>query len=308
MSEIPILIHMAGPDALEPSSESGGPTTYEELAELLRGRMDTFAPGQRRIAELLLTEPDATALRSIGQTAEIAGVHQSSLVRFATLVGLRGYPSIVALCRRHLAVGANLVSRFEQAKRSSGEGNLLSKTLEHENANLSRTLARISSDEWDATVKALAECRQVHVMGLRKCLSVAQLLAYLLRLVRNDVHQLAPVTGSLVDELRELQEGDAFVAISISRYSAETVRAFREASERGLLTIALTDTAASPLARVAKHCFLIDCDGVTVLRSVASFIVVVQALATGVALKNGTRSRNELLADESLLERFNVYD
>ena len=159
------------------------PKTYEELTTALQERMRTLAVGQRRIATLLLTDPDGTAFRSISQTAKEAGVHQSSVVRFASLFGLRGYPALVALCRDHLAREAQLVSRFGLAQKQS-ETDLLHSIAEHDQQNIQRTFTRISPEQWTDTVEVLAEADKIHVMGLRKCLPVAQLMAYLLRLVR----------------------------------------------------------------------------------------------------------------------------
>ncbi|MGH3359346.1 MAG: MurR/RpiR family transcriptional regulator [Nocardioidaceae bacterium] len=283
------------------------PTSYDELRSVLQHRLTGLAPGQQRIAHVLLTDPDGTAFRSIAETARLAEVHQSSVVRFATKLGLSGYPALVALCREQLRVDAQLIARFGRAQQHVDGDSLLTRTLDHERENLQRTYTRLSTEQWEQAVRVLATAEHIHVMGLRKCLPVAQLMAYLLRLVRPGVHQISPVTGSLVDELRELHEGDAFVAASINRYTADTVRAFEHAKSRGLTTITFTDTAASPLARGADVTFTVDCEGVTILRSVTAFISLVQALATAVAVSNGTQSRDELLTDEALLTDFSVY-
>ncbi|GLY65844.1 MurR/RpiR family transcriptional regulator [Amycolatopsis taiwanensis] len=283
------------------------PQSYAELRAELQARMDSFAPGQRRVARLLLTDPEATAFRTIAETAREAGVHQSSLVRFATNLGLGGYPDLVKLCREHLAERAHLVGRFERAERNGTAGGLLARVVEHDQQNLARTFERIEPEEWQRLVRLLAAAPRVHVMGLRKCLPVAQLLAYLLHMVRPDVRLIAPVSGGLVDELRDLRDQDVFIAIAIRRYTADTVRAIRYAREHGLHTVALTDDAASPLATAADFPFFVETEGVTLLRSVTSFISLVQAMSTAVALETGARSRAELLLDEELLDSFDVY-
>ena len=280
---------------------------YPELQAELQARMPSLAPGQQRIAKVLLTDPEGTALRSIAETARAAEVNQSSLVRFAAMLGLKGYPALVRLCREHLSGQANLVSRFERARQHSGQESLFSAVLKHEKENLARTYARIDEHDWEMAVCTLAEASSIYVVGLRKCAPAAQLLCYLLRLVRRRVEQIVPAAGMFVDQLRDLEPDGVLVAISIRRYTADTVRALEHAKARGLKTIALTDDPASPLARLADTTFYVETEGVTILRSMTVFTSLAQTLATAVALQLGTRSRDELLVDEKLLQDFHVY-
>ncbi|BCW44992.1 MurR/RpiR family transcriptional regulator [Arthrobacter sp. StoSoilB5] len=282
--------------------------TYSQLQAELQSKMESLAPGQQRIARVLLTDPEGTAFRSIAETAKIAEVNQSSLVRFATMLGLKGYPALVRLCREHLADQANLIRRFDRVQQRPGSiQSLFAGVLDHETDNLTRTYARIDEADWNLAVKSLTDAPWVYVMGLRKCAPVAQLLSYLLRLVRPGVEQIAPAAGMFVDQLRDLDPDGVFVAIAIRRYTADTVRALNYAKNRGLKTIALTDDSASPLARLADTTFYIETEGVTILRSMTVFISIAQTLATAVTIQNGARSRQELLIDEQLLEDFNVY-
>lgn len=283
------------------------PRDYAELRAELQARMPTLAAGQRRIARVLLADPEATAFRSIGETAKVADVHESSLVRFAAAFGLSGYPALVRLCREQLAEQAQLVRRFEQAAELTGPEALLGSVVEHDRQNIARTFARLDKDTWDEAVALLTDARHVYVLGLRKCFAVAYLLAYLLRLVRPGVRQLTPSAGMLADDLRDLEADDVFVALSIHRYTADTVRAIAEAKRRGLGTLALTDNPASPLVPHADLTCYVETGGVTVLRSLSAFVSVAQALATGVALRSGTTTRSELLLDEQLLDSFDVY-
>jgi DNA-binding MurR/RpiR family transcriptional regulator len=292
--------------ALKNAYGNSAPVSFAELRVLLQAGMDSFAPGQQRIAKVVLTDPEGTAFRTIAETAKLADVHQSSLVRFATGLGLPGYPGLVKLCRQQLADQAQLIRRFELAE-EHGATDLFTVAVEHDQQNLSRTYARIETEQWDRAVSMLAEAQRVHIMGLRKCLSVAQIMSYLLHMVRPGVHQVAPVTGELVDALRDLEKDDVFVAISIRRYTADTVRAMEYATQHGLRTIALTDDAASPLAAGADVTFFVDTNGVTILRSLSAFISLVQTLSTAVALKMGARTRAELLHDEALLDGFDIY-
>ncbi|WP_245645326.1 MurR/RpiR family transcriptional regulator [Pseudonocardia acaciae] len=283
------------------------PANYPQLREVLQDRLPTLAPGQQRIARLLLDDPEGTSFRSIGETARLAEVHSSSVVRFAGLLGLAGYPALVRLCREQLAMEAHLVRRLEQAKEHTETTKLLGAIAENDTRNLTRTFARIDRGDWERAVSLLRTARVVHVVGMRKCYSVAHLLTYLLHMVRPGVRQIGGAGGLLVDELRELAADDVLVAVSIRRYTRDTVRAVEFARQHGVATIALTDDPSSPLARAASLTFYLETGSVTVLRSLSTFTAVVQALATSVAVSLGKRGRDELRTDESLLESFAVY-
>jgi DNA-binding MurR/RpiR family transcriptional regulator len=283
------------------------PSNYDELGEVLRARLPKLAAGQRRIAHLLLADPEGTAFRSISETARLADVHESSLVRFATSLGLAGYPALAQLCRAQLAEQAQLVRRFERAVHGDGQGPLLGEIAEHDRQNLARTFARIDPAAWTQVIETLAGAPSVHIIGLRKCFTVAYLLSYLLNTVRPKVRQLGAAPGLLVDDLRDLAEGEAMVAVSIRRYTTDTVRALAHAKSRGLRTIALTDNAGSPLTEYADVTLYVETAGVTLMRSLTAFTSLVQALATDVALRLGSMTQAELLTDERLLDEFDVY-
>lgn len=283
------------------------PVSYGDLRSLLQARLESLPEGQQRIARLVLSDPEGCAFRTISETARACDVHESSVVRFAAALGLEGYPGLVELCRQELSDQAQLVRRFEEARQHEMSSQLLKAVAQSDERNLERTYARIDEASWDRVVSLLAKASAVHIIGLRKCFSVAYLFTYLLHLVRRNVHQITATSGLLIDELRDMNTGEVFVAISIHRYTSDTVRALAHARKLGLATVVLTDNAASPLASYADEVFYVETTGVTILRSLTAFASVVQALATAVAIKLGTKSRSELLLDEELHETFQVF-
>jgi len=177
------------PDQRESRGHDGTATQLPGASGRAAGSDAGLAAGQRRIARVLLADPEATAFRSIGETAKIAEVHESSLVRFAAALGLPGYPALVKLCRQQLAEQAQLVRRFEQVAELTKTEELLGAVVEHDQQNIARTFARLDQASWAAAVDMLAGAKHVHVIGLRKCFTVAYLLTYLLHMVRPGVRR-----------------------------------------------------------------------------------------------------------------------
>jgi DNA-binding MurR/RpiR family transcriptional regulator len=283
--------------------------TYDDLVGVLQQRMPTLTRSQRLLAQRVMADPEGVAFMTVTELAAAVGVNESTVVRFATGLGLEGYPGLTRLCRERLREQAQLLRRFGNLERLTGEArDPLDLALGFEQANIARSLTGIDRDSWDRAVAKLATANRVHVLGLRKCYSVAFLLGYLLRMVRDEVATLSAGQGTLAEELRRVQRGDVFVVVSIHRYSRDTVRAFEWARKAEATTVALTDNPSSPLAVGADHVFYVDTTGAAVLRSMTGFVAVAQAMANAVAAERGVEARSALELEEELLNQFDVYD
>jgi DNA-binding MurR/RpiR family transcriptional regulator len=289
-------------------STENAPASFAQLATLLQARQATLTPSHRAVAERVLNDPEGIAFMTVAELAAVVGVNESTVIRFANSLGLDGFPAMVRLCQERLREQAQMLRRFETpANQPDDVSEIRAGMAGLDQANISRSFARIDPEDWDTAVTALVDAPAVHVLGLRKCYPAAYLLGHTLQLLREDVTVLSQGAGTLADQLRGVHKGHVFVGLSIHRYTADTVRAFIKAHEGGATTIALTDSPASPLASSADVAMYLDTGSMSVLRSVTAFVSVVQALAADVAARGGTRTRSALLTEESVLDEFNVY-
>jgi DNA-binding MurR/RpiR family transcriptional regulator len=290
------------------TAERWQPGSFNELVQLLHSVLDDLSPGQRAIARFLLTNPDRSAFMTITELAGEAGVNESTVTRFATRIGLKGYPALSDLLQENLVSQSHFLNRFQAFEQLQQRGDdLVERSLMFDQMNLTRTFANLDRIQWDKAVSALTTGRQVYVMGLRKCYSVAHFLAYALHLIREGVSQVSLDSGNLPEQVRGLGPGDTCVGISIRRYTREVVQVLSFAQQRGATTIALTDDPASPLNRYADFTFHVEADGASILRSLTAFMSVSQALVGDVARQLGTSTRSSLLVEEDLLREFETY-
>ncbi|MGY4103157.1 SIS domain-containing protein [Nocardia sp. R16R-3T] len=79
------------------------------------------------------------------------------------------------------------------------------------------------------------------------------------------------------------------------------MRAVESASRRDATTIALTDVAFSPLARIADVTFYVATGSLTVLRSLTACTEQVHAVVTAIALRlESVGTDTDILDDQSL--------
>lgn len=290
--------------------ENTTPGNYEELSGLLQRNLPGYAPGQSRIARLLLNDVSGFAVRSLDENAQAAQVHSSSVVRFAKSLGFDGYPSLVKLCREQLSEQAHLLRRFDQALRQepvASENESTPQAAQYFRNDIALTFSQIDQTSWQEAIEAIAHAANVHICGLQKCFSAAYLFSYLLHMARNHVYLLDNPAGDMLSQLREIDSQDVFLAISINEYTSFTVTAARRAKERGATVIAITDASSSPLALIANHTFLAECEGPYVFRSLSAIFALVESMAGEVSIALGENTRSQLLQDSQLIKDLGLY-
>ncbi|GGQ76803.1 MurR/RpiR family transcriptional regulator [Couchioplanes azureus] len=204
-----------------------------------------LTPTQRRIAHSLVQHGPSAAYLSAAEVAELAGVSQPSVTRFAMALGYAGYPAL----RRELRALA-----AEPAIPPEPGENPMQEALRAE----SRRLERMADELGDLraieqAAGMLVGSRPLPVLGLRAAAPLAGYFGYFAAKVHPDVRVLDGGGTILLDRLDQARAAgaSAVLAIVLPRCPRETLDAIREAKELGLAVVALTDSAVSPVAEAA---------------------------------------------------------
>jgi DNA-binding MurR/RpiR family transcriptional regulator len=224
-------------------NESGAAPT-DRLLDLFHGVRLT--PTQRRIAHCLVQHAGAAAYLSAAEVAELAGVSQPSVTRFAMALGHDGYPALRRRLRELSATGGADPADAENA---------LQRAVRAELDNLDRLAAQLADAGRIAEVgKLLAASRPLPVLGLRAAAPLAAYFAYFAAKVHPDVRVLDDGGSLLADRLEQATAvgASALLAFVLPRYPRETLDALREARDAGLTVVAITDSPVSPATEYAE--------------------------------------------------------
>ncbi|MEV7865854.1 MurR/RpiR family transcriptional regulator [Streptomyces sp. NPDC088124] len=210
------------------------------LQQLFEGHRLT--PTQRRIAHSMVRQAvDAPFLSSV-ELAELAGVSQPSVTRFAVALGFDGYPAL----RRHLrevspggrAEGETPYNEYQQAVRGEIE-------------NL-RRLADLLADPApvERAGRLLADSRPLPVLGLRAASSQARGFAYFAAKVHPDVRLLDEGGTMLPDRIDTARSAgaSALLCFALPRHPKEVLEALAYARSAGLTVVTVADSAFAPVA------------------------------------------------------------
>ncbi|GAA3060023.1 DNA-binding MurR/RpiR family transcriptional regulator [Streptomyces olivoverticillatus] len=211
------------------------------LQKLFEGHRLT--PTQRRIAHCMVRRASDAPFLSSVELAELAGVSQPSVTRFAVALGFDGYPAL----RRHLRDVAPAAE--EPGERSYNE---YQQAVHAEIDNL-RHLASLLADPAPVARagRLLAASRPLPVLGLRAATAQAAGFAYFARKVHPDVRLLDEGGTLLVDRIDgAVRAGaSALLCFALPRHPREVVEALEYAQGAGLTVVTVADSTFAPVAR-----------------------------------------------------------
>ncbi|AZP18345.1 MurR/RpiR family transcriptional regulator [Streptomyces aquilus] len=220
-------------------------TPAARLQALFEGHRLT--PTQRRIAHSMVRRAADVPFLSSVELAELAGVSQPSVTRFAVALGFDGYPAL----RRHLR---EVAPAERQQSADSASYNEYQQAVEAEIANL-RHLAELLADPRPVqrAGRVLAASRPLPVLGLRAAASQAYGFAYFAAKVHPDVRLLHEGGTMIHDRIdAAVRAGaSALLCFALPRHPREVLDTLGYAKEAGLSVVTVADSAFAPVAKVS---------------------------------------------------------
>ncbi|MGW3863780.1 MurR/RpiR family transcriptional regulator [Streptomyces sp. NPDC005047] len=235
---------MSGTSGAGASGGMGGADSpAARLQALFEGHRLT--PTQRRIAHSMVRRAPEVPFLSSVELAELAGVSQPSVTRFAVALGFDGYPAL----RRHLREVAPA-----EPDAGTDDRNEYQQAVMAEIENL-RHLAEVLADPGPVAEagRMLAGSRPLPVLGLRAAAAQAHGFAYFAAKVHPDVRLLNEGGTMLHDRVDAAVRAGAtaLLCFALPRHPREVVDALTHAKEAGLMVVTVADSAFAPVAKVS---------------------------------------------------------
>jgi DNA-binding MurR/RpiR family transcriptional regulator len=261
------------------------PKDYEELIRAIHERYEDMNKSYQRIAVYLTQNPNDVAVNSMNAIAATCGLHASSFVRFAQMLGYKGFKELQAVFQKRLSTAApGFEARIKaletelSGRGSVGGGAFLHELVLRDIASLQELLSNISAKTIDKAIRRLEAADTIYLLGQLRSAPVVDLLRYILTMLGKRVVLLDASGGLATHMAQAIRRSDLLFAVSFRFYATEVVNIVEQAASRGVPIIALTDSTLSPLAKNATVLFAFS-------RSLAAPMCLAQALTVGLAAK-----------------------
>ena len=268
-----------------------------------------FSKGQKLISRFIINNYDKAAFMTAGRLAAEVGISESTVVRFASELGFKGYPEMRKAIQDMIRNRLTSVERIEVAKRMIDEREILKSVLSSDVENLHTTLNEIDQEKFDLVVNRILSSENVYIVGMRTSTSLSSFLGSYLKLIRKNVFVVQDTMASEVfEQLIRIGKNDLFIGLSFPRYSKHTGDAMTFSKSRGAYTVAITDGKHSPCYDVADICLFAKSDMVSFLDSLVAPMSLINALIVAVGSRSPDNSLETFKQLEHIWEEYDVYE
>lgn len=281
-----------------------------DILSTIHNKLGSFSKGQKRIAQYILDDYDKAAFLTASVLGKTVQVSESTVVRFASLLGYDGYPEMQRALQEMVLNRLTSVQRMEVgAERIAQEEDILSAVLHGDAERIRTTVEEIDRAAFDGAVEALLNARRIYILGVRSSAALATFLSYYFNFIFDDVRLVSCASDSqMFEQLVRISPQDALVGISFPRYSTAAIRAMEFSNNAGAHTIALTDCQSSPVARNAEYVLCAKSDMVSLADSMVAPMSVLNALIVSVASKRRQETSQIFDSLESIWDTYHVYE
>ncbi|MGU7779354.1 MurR/RpiR family transcriptional regulator [Burkholderia sp. PU8-34] len=252
------------------------PGAIERIHHASATASDALKPVARWLASHSL---DAATL-TIEEVAEACGGSVASVNRFAKHAGYRGFSELKADLAAVVRQALQPVEKLDASSAQEGIGAWLA---DHQ-SNLAAMDSSLQRERLAQVVTRIVASNAVYCLGLGLSTYLTGLLADTLMPYHRRVVWAAAGGGSeqAARHMTHIGTGDTLVAISLPRYSRDTVELARFARERGAFVVALTDNPTAPLAATADAVLLAPAEHRVLSSSSVAMVALIETLASEV--------------------------
>jgi len=274
----------------------------------LRTNLDFLTGAEKKIANVILSNPQRFTTYSLDELSELAGVSHGSIINFSRKFANGGFPALKLSVASSLHIDDVPISTTDicATPKEVLERNITSCTRAFEltsGLNPADTLQRVA----DRILRA----KKVEIYGVSRSAVVATDLYY----------QLLPlgISASFVSDILAcavsasmLDPGELVIAVSSSGKTGEIVKTVKNAKAHGVPVVCLTSNINSPLARLSDDVLLVAPNDTSISgRSTEirlSQMLLAGTLCAYILSKMDESGRKRYIELTSVLKTYNVDD
>ena len=280
-----------------------------ELLNRINERYSHMSKGQKMLSTYITDNYDKAVFLTADKLGKVVGVSESTVVRYATFLGYKGYPEFQKALEELVRNKLNSIQRMEVTYGRISQSRILESVLQADAEKIKRTLEEINQEAFEMALDMILKAEHVYVVGIRSCAPLASFLAFYLNLIMDHVHLLHTSSSSeLFEQMVRISERDVIIGISFPRYSMRTLKALEFANNRNAKVITLTDSIHSPMNLYSSCNLIAKSDMASIVDSLVAPLSVINALIVALCMRKQDEVAKTLETLEQIWDEYQVYE
>lgn len=279
----------------------------QDLIRVIQAKFQKLSKGQKLISDYILKHYDKAAFMTAAKLGKAVNVSESTVVRFAIVLGFEGYPELQKALQELVKTKLTSVQRLELTGDLVNEENALKGVLKADMENIRSTLEKINQRTFDQFVQNIFKARKIYIIGLRSSSALSEFLGFYLNLILDNVTVLNNGIADMYEQMIHLNNEDLVIGIGFPRYSIKTVEVLQFAKKRNAKVLSITDSLISPLAGNSDLTLIAQSNMSSFVDSLVAPLSVINALIIAVGLNRKEEVSRTFDTLEQIWADNNVY-
>jgi DNA-binding MurR/RpiR family transcriptional regulator len=268
----------------------------KSLSDYIQERFEEFSRSQKDVARYIVDHLDEAAFLTAEELARRASTSSSTVVRFSQALGFEGYPELQQAA----------IEEYRNTIAASGSGpggalfsfdhSELEGSLTADWANLEETARKLTPEQVDDSVNALATAQRIVIVGVDQMAFFASYLRHTLSLLDIRSEIVASTGGESLQRLGRIDDETLVITLSAGRAHPLLLRAMKLALHRGARTLAISDATMSEVGEHAELTLYFSSNSPSFTRSNTALMALVQALAHGLYARDEAAHKDRIRA------------
>ena len=269
----------------------------------------SLSKGQKILATYITDNYDKAVFLTAAKMGQVVGVSESTVVRFATHLGYKGYPEFQKALEEMVRNKLNSIQRMEVTYGRISQSHILETVLQSDQEKIKDTLEHIDEHAFELAVDTIIKAKHIYIVGIRSCAPLAAFMAFYFNLMFENVTLLQTNNSSeLFEQMVRISKDDVIIGISFPRYSMRTLKAMEFANNRNAKVITLTDSVHSPMNLYSSCNLIARSDMASIVDSLVAPLSVINALIVALCMKKQGEVATTLETLEDIWNEYQVYE
>ena len=280
-----------------------------DLTSRINECFGSLSKGQKILATYITDNYDKAVFLTAAKMGQVVGVSESTVVRFATHLGYKGYPEFQKALEEMVRNKLNSIQRMEVTYGRISQSHILETVLQSDQEKIKDTLEHIDEHAFELAVDTIIKAKHIYIVGIRSCAPLAAFMAFYFNLMFENVTLLQTNNSSeLFEQMVRISKDDVIIGISFPRYSMRTLKAMEFANNRNAKVITLTDSVHSPMNLYSSCNLIARSDMASIVDSLVAPLSVINALIVALCMKKQGEVAKTLETLEDIWNEYQVYE